>query len=436
MSTFTVTLILFGLLLLLLFFNVPLVAAIGIPTAIVMGLYGMNIATFAQRTYASVDSFTMMAIPFFMLAGKLMEVGGMSTRIVRFAEALVGWIAGGLAYVVIVASMFFGALSGSAAATCAAIGSIMIPEMKKRRYPADFVAALQSVSGGLGVIIPPSITMIMYGVTSGTSIGDLFIAGILPGVVMGLCLMLTVYLMVRKRKDGSLSQKESFRFKNLLHSFYDAFFALMVPVIILGGIYSGLFTPTEAGALACAYGFLIGAFWYREINLSNFFEIMGGAITNTVLVMLIVGVSGAFSWLLTVSGVAKLLGKLVGDVSSNQFTFLLISNVIFLIMGMFIESVAAILIITPILHPIAIGLGVNSVHYGIIMVINLAIGLVTPPVGENQYIAAAIADLPIEKVLRAIIPFFVAAMVALMIITYVPDISLSLVRALRETQFR
>lgn len=163
---------------------------------------------------------------------------------------------------------------------------------------------------------------------------------------------------------------------------------------------------------------------------------MGGAITNTVLVMLIVGVSGAFSWLLTVSGVAKLLGKLVGDVSSNQFTFLLISNVIFLIMGMFIESVAAILIITPILHPIAIGLGVNSVHYGIIMVINLAIGLVTPPVGENQYIAAAIADLPIEKVLRAIIPFFVAAMVALMIITYVPDISLSLVRALRETQFR
>jgi C4-dicarboxylate transporter DctM subunit len=396
-----------------------------------MILYDMNTATFAQRAYASVDSFTMMAIPFFMLAGKLMEIGGMSTRIVRFAESMIGWISGGLAYVVVLASTFFGALSGSAAATCAAIGSIMIPEMKKRGYPADFVGALQAAAGGLGVIIPPSITMIMYGVTSATSIGDLFIAGIIPGLTMALCLMVTAYLKIRKSPIAAMRHREPFDGKNLLKAFIDAFFAIMVPVIILGGIYSGVFTASEAGAVACIYGFIIGVFWYREINLHNFLEIMGGTITNTVLVMLIVAVSGAFSWLLTFSGVAKFLGTFVSSIAASQVTFLLVSNVIFFIMGMFIESVAAILIITPILHPIAMTLGVDSVHFGIIMVVNLAIGLVTPPVGENQYIAAAIAGIPLERLLRAVIPFFASLIIALMIITYVPSLSLFLVQLLR-----
>jgi C4-dicarboxylate transporter DctM subunit len=431
MTIATVTLILFGLLIALLILNVPLVAAIGVPTVVVMILYDMNTATFAQRAYASVDSFTMMAIPFFMLAGKLMEIGGMSTRIVRFAESMIGWISGGLAYVVVLASTFFGALSGSAAATCAAIGSIMIPEMKKRGYPADFVGALQAAAGGLGVIIPPSITMIMYGVTSATSIGDLFIAGIIPGLTMALCLMITVYLKTRKSPVAAMRHREPFDGKNLLKAFIDAFFAIMVPVIILGGIYSGVFTASEAGAVACIYGFIIGVFWYREINLHNFLEIMGGTITNTVLVMLIVAVSGAFSWLLTFSGVAKFLGTFVSSIAASQVTFLLVSNVIFFIMGMFIESVAAILIITPILHPIAMTLGVDSVHFGIIMVVNLAIGLVTPPVGENQYIAAAIAGIPLERLLRAVVPFFASLIIALMIITYVPSLSLFLVQLLR-----
>ena len=428
LSTLTVTLILFGLLIILLVLNVPLVAAIGVPTVVVMMLYDMTSATFAQRTYASVDSFSMMAIPFFMLAGKLMEVGGMSRRIVRFAEALIGWITGGLAYVVIVASTFFGALSGSAAATCAAIGSIMIPEMKKRGYPADFVAALQACSGGLGVIIPPSITMIMYGVTSNTSIGDLFIAGFLPGFFMAFCLMVATWLQIRKRPHAGLRQKEPFSFKKLVSAFCDAFFALMVPVIILGGIYSGIFTATEAGAIACIYGFLVGVFWYKEITRKNILEIMGGTITNTVLVMLIVGISGAFSWLLTFSGTAKFVGSLVGDIASSKAMFLLVSNIIFLIMGMFIESVAAILIITPILHPIALSHGVDPVHFGLIMVMNLAIGLVTPPVGENQYIASAIAGIPFEEELKAVVPFFIALLVALMVTTYVPGLSLLLVK--------
>ena len=435
MSSLTVTLILFSLLLLLLFLNVPLVVSIGLPTALIMLGSGMKVATLAQRTYASVDSFTLMAIPFFMLAGKLMEVGGMSKRIVRLADCLVGWMAGGLAHVIVVASAFFGALSGSAAATTAAIGSTLIPEMKKRGYPADFVAGIQAVAGALGVIIPPSITMIMYGVCSSTSIGKLFMAGIVPGIVLALFLMVTIAYQAKKRK---ISQMNTFTFKELGAAFLDAIPALLVrsemcirdrpallvPTIILGGIYGGIFTPTEAGAVAATYGFLAGAFWYKEINLQNIGNIMGGAIVNTVLVMIVVGASGAFSWILTSAGVSSLLGKAISAIAGNKYIFLLVANLIFIFIGMFIESVAGILIVTPILLPIATSLGVDPVHFGIIMVVNLALGLTTPPVGENQYIAAAIAEIPFEEEVKASIPFLIAGFAALAVITYVEPLSL------------
>ena len=380
MSSLTVTLILFSLLLLLLFLNVPLVVSIGLPTALIMLGSGMKVATLAQRTYASVDSFTLMAIPFFMLAGKLMEVGGMSKRIVRLADCLVGWMAGGLAHVIVVASAFFGALSGSAAATTAAIGSTLIPEMKKRGYPADFVAGIQAVAGALGVIIPPSITMIMYGVCSSTSIGKLFMAGIVPGIVLALFLMVTIAYQAKKRK---ISQMNTFTFKELGAAFLDAIPALLVPTII-----------------------------------------MGGAIVNTVLVMIVVGASGAFSWLLTSAGVSSLLGKAISAIAGNKYIFLLVANLIFIFIGMFIESVAGILIVTPILLPIATSLGVDPVHFGIIMVVNLALGLTTPPVGENQYIAAAIAEIPFEEEVKASIPFLIAGFAALAVITYVEPLSL------------
>ena len=387
MSSLTVTLILFSLLLLLLFLNVPLVVSIGLPTALIMLGSGMKVATLAQRTYASVDSFTLMAIPFFMLAGKLMEVGGMSKRIVRLADCLVGWMAGGLAHVIVVASAFFGALSGSAAATTAAIGSTLIPE-KKRGYPADFVAGIQAVAGALGVIIPPSITMIMYGVCSSTSIGKLFMAGIVPGIVLALFLMVTIAYQAKKRK---ISQMNTFTFKELGAAFLDAIPALLVPTIILGGIYGGIFTPTEAGAVAATYGFLAGAFWYKEINLQN---------------------------------IGNILGKAISAIAGNKYIFLLVANLIFIFIGMFIESVAGILIVTPILLPIATSLGVDPVHFGIIMVVNLALGLTTPPVGENQYIAAAIAEIPFEEEVKASIPFLIAGFAALAVITYVEPLSL------------
>ncbi|MGI5963531.1 MAG: TRAP transporter large permease [Lawsonibacter sp.] len=421
MTPLNTTILLFGMLLFLLFFNAPLIVAIGLPTALVMLMSGMNVATFGQRMFVAVDSFTMMAIPFFMLAGKLMEVGGMSKRIVRFANSLVGWMQGGLAHVVVVACAFFGALSGSAAATCAAIGSTLIPDMKKEGYPSDFVAGLTAVSGGLGVIIPPSITMIMYGVCSGTSIGKLFVAGFVPGILLAIFLMVTARIEAGKRK---IQQTSTFNTKELVVSFLDAIPALLVPIIILGGIYGGFFSPTEAGAVACVYGFLIAIFWYREVNKENIGEVMGGALTNTVLVLIIVSASGAFSWLLTSNGVASLLGDAVGSIATNKFVFLLISNLIFLFVGCFIESVAGILIVTPILLPQAEALGIDPVHYGIIMVVNLALGLCTPPVGENQYIAAAIAEIPFEKEFKASVPFLIANFAALIVITYVPQLSL------------
>jgi len=418
-----ITLLSFGFLLVLLFFGAPLVIAIGLPTLIGFMLAGIPIGVFAQKVYSSVNSYSLMAIPFFMFAGELMKSSGMSKRVVRIANCLVGWMIGGLGNVVVVASVFFGALSGSAPATTAAIGTIMIPEMKKKGFPSDFVAGLQAVSGGLGTIIPPSIPMIIYGVTCGVSIGKLFIAGILPGIFISLFLMVVVYFFAKKRK---IPQTGKFSLKELKKSFMDGIWALLVPLIILGGIYSGIFTPTEAGAVAVIYGLFAGIFIYKELNWEGFKEILSGTITNTILVMVIIGVSGAFSWLLTINGIANLVGTTLASISQNKFVFLLLVNLLLLFTGCFMETVAAILILSPILFPISQVLGIDPVHFGIIIVINLSLGMATPPVGENQYIAAAIAKVPFEEEVKASLPFLVAAYLALIFITYIPKISLFL----------
>ncbi len=413
--------VLFGLFGLLLFLNVPLVAAIGVPTFLMLFLGGFPLATMAQRVYMAVDSFSLLAIPLFMLAGKIMEVGGMSKRIIRLANCLVGWMVGGLAHVAVVSCAFFGALSGSSPATTAAMGSILIPEMKKKGFPVDFTAGLVAVSGCLGTIIPPSIPMVIYGITSGTSIGKLFIAGIVPGIMMSTFLMITVYFISKRKK---FPKTGVFTFKELKDSFKDAIGALMVPIIILGGIYGGFFTPTEAGVIAVVYGFLISIFYYKEINLEDFPEIIGGAAANTVLVTIIVAVSGAFSWLLTVSGTSALIGKSISSYATTQITFLIIANILLLFVGCFIETVAGILIVTPVLFPIVQSLGIDPIHFGIIVTVNLSIGMATPPVGENQYIAAAIAKIPFEEEVKAALPFLAAAILSLIVITFIPQISL------------
>ncbi len=422
MSTPIICILLFGAMLLLLYFNCPLVVAIGLPTAgIMFTAAGVAMPSLAQKSLSSIDSFTMMAVPLFMFAGKIMEVGGLSRRIVRMADCLVGWISGGLGHVLIVASAFFGALTGSAVATCAAIGSTLIPEMKVKGYPAGWVAGLQSVAASLGVLIPPSIPLIIYGVSTGTSVGKLFIAGIVPGCFLAFCLMVAVFITFRKKKIQVT--REVITGKALFYSFLEAIPALIMPVIILGGIYTGVFTPSEAGAVACTYGFLICTFFYKEINRENIHEIIGGAVTNTAFCMIIVTASGAFSWLLVMTGASDLLGSSITAISVNQLVFLLMANVILLFMGMFIETICAILIVTPILMPTVLALGIDPVHFGIIMVANLALGLTTPPVGENQYIAAKIAGITFEEELRGSVPFLIAGYAALILITAIPGLS-------------
>ena len=414
-------LILFGGLLLLLFFNFPLMAAIGIPTAAVMLLNGLNVSVFAQRLFTATDSFTLLAIPFFMLAGKIMELGGMSKRIVRLANSLVGWITGGLGHVMIAACAFFGALTGSAPATTAAIGSVLIPDMKEHGYPSDFCAGLAAVSGTLGIIIPPSIPLIVYGVATGTPVGTLFIGGIMPGLFLSAALMVMTYFQAKKRE---ITQVTTFTGREVWNAFTNSILAILVPVIILGGIYGGIFTPTEAGAVACVYGFIVAFFIYKEISIKDLKEILGGAISSTVMVLSLIAVSGAFSWVLTVQGISTAVGAFIELIAVNKYLFLLLVNLLLLFMGCFFETTAAILIAVPILFPIAADFGINPVHFGLIVCINLGFGMATPPIGENQYIAAAIAKVPIEKEIKAALPFLLTAFLGLAIITYVPQLVL------------
>ena len=421
MSSLTVTLILFSLLLLLLFLNVPLVVSIGLPTALIMLGSGMKVATLAQRTYTSVDSFTLMAIPFFMLAGKLMEVGGMSKRIVRLADCLVGWMAGGLAHVIVVASAFFGALSGSAAATTAAIGSTLIPEMKKRGYPADFVAGIQAVAGALGVIIPPSITMIMYGVCSSTSIGKLFMAGIVPGIVLALFLMVTIAYQAKKRK---ISQMNTFTFKELGAAFLDAIPALLVPTIILGGIYGGIFTPTEAGALSAVYGifyYLILWFVNKKAIKIDFLTIAAISGASTAVIGLLNAFSVIAGKVITLTGVSGFLSNLITQSISTKGGFLLMINILFLFMGTFMDINATILIMTPLLLPVAMNAyGITALHFGAIMLVNMCVGFLTPPFAVGIFVGQKIAGATFTDTVKEAVPFIIVGLAAILVTTLCP----------------
>ena len=423
MSSTMIIIVLFVSMLVLLYMKVPLVVCIGLPTALIIYLnFGMAAPVFAQRTVSSMSSFTLMAVPLFMLAGKIMEVGGISERIVKVCDVLVGWIVGGLAHVVILACAFFGALTGSAVATCVAIGSVMAPDMERKGYPGWLIGGLHSVAASLGVLIPPSIPLIIYGVCCGESVGTLFIAGVVPGIVFALCLMVSVFIVFKKKNIKV--EREVVGFKEGIKAIVEAIPALLMPFIILGGIYGGIFTPSEAGAVACTYGLIIATFVYKGINKETIHEVLGGSITNTAFCMIIMAASGCFSWLLVSSGASALLSKTIGTIAVNKVIFFILVNIILIFMGMFIETVCGILIITPILMPTVIALGISPIHFGVMMTVNLALGLSTPPVGENQYIAARIAKIRFEDQLRGSAPFLAAGFVALVLITAFPQLSL------------
>lgn len=414
--------ILFGVLFVMLIIGVPIPISIA-TAAITSFIYtGIDLQMFVARMYSSINSFTLLAIPLFMMAGSLMQHGGMSRRLVRLANSLIGWITGGLAHTAILACAFFAALSGSSPATCAAIGGVMIPEMIKYKYPADYTGALISVSSTVGPIIPPSIPLVIFGVATNQSIGKLFAGGIFAGVIFCLSLMIMAYFVARCK---GFPRQERSSTTEIWVAFRESIWALLVPVIILGGIYSGVFTPTEAGSVAVVYGFIVGLLLYKELNIHKVFQAMNEAMANTMIVMLIVAASGVFSWMITRSGAARAIGEFViSFTSGSQPIFLIFMMVMCLFLGCFMETISVLLIVTPILYPVAIQLGVDPIHFGVVLVVNLCVGMATPPVGENIYIASKIADVKLEQLVKSEIPFLFAAIIALIILVFWPDLVL------------
>jgi C4-dicarboxylate transporter DctM subunit len=419
----TLFLTLFGLLL----FSVPIGICLGLATMIVMIFVDGTppMVLLARSVVTGADSFPLIAVPLFILAGDLMQHGGMSRRIVGFANALIGHIRGGLAYVNVLACVFFAAISGSSPATVAAIGSNMIPEMEKVGYTRKFSGALTASSGMIGVMIPPSIPFIIYGVTAEVSIGKLFLAGVVPGILFALMFMLVARILLRN--DVTVQESTTtFSGVGVWQSFKSSIWALLVPGIILGGIYSGIFTPTEAGAVAVVYAALVGIFVYRDITVKDLPEILAGSAKTSGTILILVIMATAFGRLITLARIPTELAATITGLSDNPIMILLLINLLLLVIGMFMETISSIIIMTPILLPVATALGVDPIVFGVILTVNLAIGFCTPPLGVNLFVASGISKVSIEQLSRAILPFFVGMIVLLMLITYVPAISLFL----------
>ena len=417
----------------LLFISMIVLLIVGVPIAFV--LCGSSIiailstgdihnAIVIQRMFSGSGSFTLLAIPFFVLAGSLMSSGGISKRLVNLCNSLFGHISGGLAMVAIITCAFFAAISGSSAATAAAVGTIIIPEMLKHKYDKDFAGATVASSAELGVIIPPSIGLIQYGVATGTSISDLFMAGFLPGIFI--CLVLCVVAHFLCKKQGFEPSKKATR-QEKIQAFKDAILAILMPVIILGGIYSGVFTPTEAAVIAVFYGLIVGVFVYKEIKLSDIPRILTDSAITMSTVLLIMSASTIFGWILTKLQIPQAVAKGFLGISASKYIFLLLVNVLLLFIGMFCEAGAAMVILAPLLAPVAQTLGIDLVHFGIIMMANLAIGMMTPPVGVNLYVVCDTAKVKIEGMFPYLVKYFLALVAGVLIITYVPQLSLLIV---------
>jgi C4-dicarboxylate transporter DctM subunit len=372
----------------------------------------------------TLDSFPFLAIPFFVLAGALMDKAGISERLVKFANSLVGSVYGGLAIVTVIACTFFGAISGSGPATVAAIGGITIPYMVRQGYDKAFAAAIAAAAGCLGLFIPPSIAMITYGVSTGQSIGDLFIGGVGPGLVTAVLLAITSYVICKKRKYCGT---ESFSISNVIATGKDAFYPLFMPVIILGGIYGGIFTPTEAAAVAVFYAVIVGLFFTKELKWSDFPEVLLGSAVTTSMILIINATASAFGRLLTLEQLPRVMVDFVTANDIGQVLFLLIINVAMLIIGTFMELNAAILILSPILVPIAQTLGIDLIHLGIIIVVNMTFGLLTPPLGIHLFMSCGLAKIKFSEIVREIWPFIGVAVIVILITTYIPATGMWLV---------
>jgi C4-dicarboxylate transporter DctM subunit len=421
----TVTLLL-GALFVLLLLRVPIAVALGLSSIVTLLLFAeQSLVSLAQRFFSALQLPTLLAIPFFVLAGAFLTTGGVAKRMIAFANSLVGHFRGGLAMAALLACALFAAVSGSSPATVAAVGTIMIAGMVRSGYTREFAAGLICNAGTLGILIPPSIVMVVYGAVTETSVGSLFMAGVVPGLVLTAALMLAVAVVARR---GGFPRQPSVGWRAMLRAARDAIWGLLLVVVVLGGIYGGVFTPTEAAAVSAVYAFVIAVFVYRDVRVREVPRVIADAAKVTAMLMFIIANAYLFSFVLLTEQVPQTAGQWITDLGMPPWGFLLTVNLVLLAAGSFMEPTSVVLIFAPILLPIAVGLGIDPVHLGIIMTVNMEIGMVTPPVGLNLFVTAGIAKLPVTGVVRAAAPWLLVLLAVLALVTYVPWLSLALPR--------
>jgi len=423
--TGSIALVVFATLIICLVLTVPIGFSLGIASlAYILYTKQLTFGFIAQNLVTGCDSFPIMAIPFFVFAGELMGGGGISRRLLNVANVFFGRIRGGLAIVTVVVCMFFAAISGSGPATVAAVGGMVVPTMLQKGYDRKFVLALIAAAGSIGVIIPPSIPMVVYSVTTNSSVSKLFLAGFVPGLLIGLVLIGYSYFFAVSH--GYKGDDEPFSAKRALKEVKDSIWALLSPVIILGGIYGGIFTPTEAAAVSVIYSLIIGCLVYRELDLKQLMTVTKNACETTATILIVIGCAAGFSKVLTLGRIPTTVATFLTTMTDSKILILLLINILLLIVGCFMETLCAIMILAPILFPVVTALGVDVTHFGIIMVVNLAIGFITPPLGVNLFVASRVGETTLDDVIKGIIPFLIVMIVVLLFITYVPAISMLL----------
>lgn len=407
----------------LLFLTVPIAFSLGGASIIGFLISDTNLLALSQKLTLGIAKYSLLPLPFFIFSGYLMGQGGISRRLIKVVQAYTGHRVGGVAIVTIVSCMIFAALSGSSSATTAAIGSILIPAMMQHKYDKAFAGSVTAVSAELGMIIPPSISMIIYGVITETSIAKLFMAGFMPGIMIGITLMIVSYVLCRKKGyQGAEKTSKEDRHAALKESWL----ALLMPVIVLGGIYTGVFTATESAVVSVVYAIVVGVLVYREITWEKFKKAAVDTLNTAGMIMMVIACASAFSYLLTREQVPQMLALTFGNIAPNSFVFLLLTIVLLTITGMFFDSTSAVTVLAGILTPVALTFGIDPVHFGVIMIVNMAIGCVTPPVGVNLFVACKLGDIKMEKMFRELIPYWVVLIFDLLLIAFIPQISLFL----------
>ena len=404
--------------------SVPIGVAIGASVAVAILSGDLPPEFLMQKLVLSLDSFPLLAVPFFILSGEIMQKGSMASALLNFSKSLVGHITGGLAHVSVLTCMFYGALSGSAPATVAAVGGIMMPAMEREGYSKSFASAVNTAGGCLGVMIPPSVPLIIYGTTANVSVGDLFICGIIPGIFIGLLLMLVSYVIARREIPATNMKRATF--KQVGQAFWQAKFALMVPIIVLGGIYGGITPPTEAGAIAVVYAFITEGFILKTLDKQKIWDIFKNSSITSASIFIVVATASALGQLLMIYNVPDIIVKYFSGLVGNKYLLLVAIIVLLLIMGTFMDALANILILTPLLQPLVTAAGIDMTHFGIVMIVAVSIGFLTPPVGVNLFVACGISGISIERLSYAVLPFVGIMIVGLMILAFIPQLSLCL----------